>query len=258
MKPLVYILAVLAIAAGLAGPLLVRSQSPQSGRGVQISPRTPSLTASVERIGDQLRLVLTNPSETRTFQGVASISPEGSTGAAIRFSFTLAPAETRRLSLPASTLIGNQYALTVYDQARVVVLYKIAPPVVGESQMPERIPEQTAQVAVTSGIKVSARHLRTSVNREAELQLPDDAEPLRLTLVIESATPLKDANFTLSNRDFQRRQPVSVQCRAEIEFKLPEDVSERQFNYALHIMALAQSGTTAPTAATTSANEPPG
>jgi len=51
--------------------------------------------------------------------------------------------------------------------------------------------------------------------------------------LIESAITVKDANFTLSAKDFQRRQPVSVDGSANLEFKPPETLAERKFSYTL-------------------------
>lgn len=199
----------------------------QSARAVQTSPR---LAASVERTGSQLRLVVTNSSETRSFQGVASVSPDASSTAALRLPVTLAPGETRRLLIPGGAPSNNQYALAIYDQAGALVLYKIAPVTQSESGI---VTEPTAQLSANSGIKVNVRLPRGSLNTEAELPLPDEAEASVLTFSIESATPFKDARFTLSGGDFKQSKPVALQGRAELEFKLPVALSERRFNYAL-------------------------
>src|SRR5262249_38732225 len=64
----------------------------------------------------------------------------------------------------------------------------------------------------------------------------EKVEPFILTFEIESATPVKDASFTINAKDFQRREPVTIQTargRADLEFKLPESLSERKLSYAL-------------------------
>src|SRR5262249_35711873 len=92
--------------------------------------RSPAIEGAVERTGAQIQLVLTNPSDTRVFQGVANVSVGLSKDAAPRLTITLAPNETRRFPLTASTTSGqsgDQYSLTVYDQSGALVLSKIAP-----------------------------------------------------------------------------------------------------------------------------------
>ncbi|MEP7341105.1 MAG: hypothetical protein ABI977_25470 [Acidobacteriota bacterium] len=199
----------------------------QSARAAQTSPR---LVAGVERNDSQLRLVITNSSETLPFQGVASVSPDASSSAAVRLPLILAPGETLRLPVPAAASSNNQYALAVYDQAGALVLYKIAPATKAESEI---VSEPTSQLSPNGGIKVTARLPRSSVNREAEIQLPDEVEASVLTFSIESATPIEDARFTLSGEDFKQSQPVTLQGRVEVDFKLPVTSSERRFNYTL-------------------------
>jgi hypothetical protein len=221
MKPFALVFVVLTLVAGSP------PAGAQSARAAHTSPR---LVASLERTDNQLRLVVTNSSETLSFQGTASVSPDASSTAAVRLPFTLAPGETGRLLIPDAVPSNNQYALAVYDQAGALVLYKIAPVTKGES---ETVTERTAQLSSNSGIKVVARLPRSSVNREAEIQSPDEIEASVLTFSIESATPFKDTSFTISGGDFKQSKPVTLQGRAELEFKLPVASSERRFNYVL-------------------------
>lgn len=223
MKLLAYIFVVLMFATG---SLLVQAEPPQT---IQTSPR---LAALVERDGNQLRLVLTNASETGTFQGMASVSFDVSTEAAIRLPITLAPQETRRLSLPGPATSGSQYNLAVYNQAGTLVFYKIAPLESASGGKSETIAEKMAPSA-TTGIRVTARVPHKLSNREAELPSPEDMELSLLTVIIESPNPIKNASFTLNCSNFERRQPVTVQRQTELEFKLPVELSERRFNYTL-------------------------
>src|SRR5262245_22287895 len=97
----------------------------QSTGGAAAEKRLPAIVGEVERAGAQIQLVLTNPSDTRVFQGVANVSVGLSTDAANRFTITLAPNETRRFPLTASRTSGqssDQYSLTVYNQTGSLVL----------------------------------------------------------------------------------------------------------------------------------------
>jgi hypothetical protein len=82
-------------------------------------------------------------------------------------------------------------------------------------------------------LKVDARLTRGLANRNAELPTVDKDEPFLLTFEIEAPAPIQNANLTLESKGFQRQQKITVQTRAELEFKLPETLSERKLKYAL-------------------------
>src|SRR5262249_23829035 len=74
---------------------------------------------------------------------------------------------------------------------------------------------------------------RGMASRDAELPTTNQAEPYLLTFEIESDTPVKNADFTLSAKNFQRRQPITIEGRAALEFKLPDTLSKRKLSYTL-------------------------
>lgn len=233
IKPLAFPLVALIVLTLVAGRPLARAQSP---RPVQTSPgpqKAPNLIATVERAGDQVRLVLTNSGETSAFQGTASISVDGSADAVARLSFTLAPQETRSLLLPGNAPLGNQYVLSIHDQAGRLVLYKSAPLALADRGVIETVAGRMAPLNASNDIRVNARLPRHLSNSEAEIPMPEEADLSLLIVVIDSPTPIRGASFTLSGGDFERRQPVAVQGHTEIEFKLPVELSERKFNYTL-------------------------
>jgi|SRR5215468_5604236 len=211
----------------------VRGQS--TGGGAE--KRLPAIVGEVERAGAQIQLVLTNPSDTRVFQGVANVSVGLSTDAAIRFTITLAPNETRRFPLTASRTSGqssDQYSLTVYNQNGALVLSRIAPiKTTGGSERATGPKQASTSKKGSEELRVNARLTSGLASRDAEIPTSDQVGTLLLNFEIESATPIKDASFTLSAKDFQRRQPVTVQGRADIEFKLPEKLGERKLSYTL-------------------------
>jgi hypothetical protein len=199
--------------------------------------RSPEITGEVERAGAQVQLVLTNMSDARAFQGAAKISVGLSADAPIELAVNLGPNETRSFPLPASQISGAsgaEYSLVVYNQARSPVLYKIAK--IKTSAGNERAPAPKLSPAPrkTSGeLTVTPKLTRGLASRDAEIPTPDQVEPYILTFEIESGTPIKDAGFSLSARDFQRRQSITIDGRADIEFKLPESLSERKLSYTL-------------------------
>ena len=227
MKP-AYLFVVLML---MAGTLLGHAQSTAAA---QTSPR---LAVDIERDGDQLRLVLTNSSETRTFQGAAKVSLDTSSDTNVRLAITLAPGETRRLPLTGLAPSGNKFVLAVYNQTGALILYKITSPASAAKDDSGVVAEQKHELTIADGIRVNARLARNMANREAEIPMPDEVEPFTLTFAIESASPIKDASFSLSGKDFERRQPVTGQGHIEIAFKLPEALPEassaRQFSYSL-------------------------
>jgi hypothetical protein len=233
MKSLIYVVILLSIAAVTPS---VRAQSKGAG-GVGAGKGSPEIVGEVERAGDQTQLVLTNPSGTRAFQGAAKVRIGLSADADIRLTITLGPNETRRFPLPtskASETSGDEYSLAVYNQTGQLVLFKIAPIKATAGSEKATAPRQTpASKKGSEELRVNARLTRGLASRDAELPTPDQAEPFLLTFEIGSDTPVKDASFTLRAKDFQRRQPISIEGSAALEFKLPETLSERKLSYTL-------------------------
>jgi hypothetical protein len=231
MKPLAYAIILLTVTAVTPS---VRAQSTGVGGA---GKKSPAIVGEVERAGAKIQLVLTNTSDTSAFQGVAKVSVGHSGDADIRLTITLGPNETRRFPLQTSKtseISGDEYSLSVYNQTGALILYKIAS--INKTVGSER--EVTSKQAPASKkgseeLRVSARLTRDMASRDAEIPTPNQAEPLLLTFEIESDTPVKNADFTLSAKDFKRRQPITIEGRAALDFKLPDTLSERKLSYAL-------------------------
>src|SRR5262245_61294387 len=97
MKSFTYAIILLAFAAV---PPLVQAQPSITGSAAQ---KSPAVVGEVERAGGQIHLVLTNPTDARAFQGSASVTIGSPAGEAIRLTIALAPGETRRFPIEAST-----------------------------------------------------------------------------------------------------------------------------------------------------------
>jgi hypothetical protein len=231
MKSLTYAFILLTITAVTPS---VRAQSTGVGGA---GKRSPAIVGEVERAGAQIQLVLTNPSGTSAFQGDAKINVGLSADADVRLTITLAPHETRRFPLATSKTSetsGAEYSLAVYNQAGALVMYKIAPiKTTVESEREVASKQATASKKGSEELRVNARLTRGLANRDAELPTPEQAEPFLLTFEIESDTLVKNADFTLSAKDFQRRQPITIEGRASLEFKLPDTLSKRKLSYTL-------------------------
>jgi hypothetical protein len=207
----------------------VRAQSAGAGGAEK---KSPAITGEVERVGARVQLVLTNPSDTREFQGVAKVSVGLSAEVATQLAIKLAPNETRSFPLKISETSGDQYSLAVYNQTGAVVLYKIAQvkTTAGSGTAPRQAPTPKKS---SNEVRVDAQLTRGVASQDAELPTPEQVEPFILTFKIESDTPVKDASFALNAKDFQRRQQITVEGRASLEFKLPETLSERKLSYKL-------------------------
>jgi len=231
MKSLAY--AVILLMATAVTPS-VRAQSKGVGGA---GKRSPVIVGEVERAGGQIQLVLTNTSDTNAFQGEAKIKVGLSADADVRLTITLGPNETRRFPLPTSKTSetsGAEYSLAVYNQTGALVLYKIEPIKTTVGSERETASKQApASKKASEELRVNARLTRGLANRDAELPTPDQAEPFLLTFEIESDTPVKNADFTLSAKNFQRRQPITIEGRAALEFKLPDTLSKRKLSYTL-------------------------
>src|SRR5262245_21247115 len=219
MKSLAYVAILLTITH--VTPSVLAQSTGVGGAG----KRSPEIVGEVERSGAQIQLVLTNQSDTSAFQGAAKIKVGLSADADVRLTIALAPKETRRFPLETSKTSetsGAEYSLAVYNQTGALVMYKIAPIKTTVGSERETASKQApASKKGSEELRVNAKLTRGLANRDAELPTPDQAEPFLLTFEIESDTPVKNADFTLSAKDFQRRQPITVEGRAALEFKLP-------------------------------------
>jgi hypothetical protein len=232
MKSLAYAVILLTLTA--VTPSVLAQATGIGGAG----KRSPEIVGEVERAGAQIQLVLTNPSETRAFQGAAKVSVGFSADAAIELTITLGPNETRRFPLPtskSSETAGAEYSLAVYNQTGALVMYKIAPIKTTAGSEREKASKQAAPASKkrSEELRITARLTRDMASRDAELPTPDRVEPFILTFEIESETPVKNADFTLSAKGFQRRQQVTLEGHAALEFKLPDTLSERKLSYKL-------------------------
>ncbi|HEY7181321.1 MAG TPA: hypothetical protein VIC84_07875 [Blastocatellia bacterium] len=210
----------------------------QSAGGAVAMKRSQEIVGEVERAGAQIQVILTNTSDKRAFQGVAKVSVGLSADAAIELTIKLDPNETRRFPLPtsnASDKSGAEYSLAVYNQTGELILFKIAPfkTIAGSEREPEARQATSSPKKSSDELRVTAQLTRGLANRDAEITTTDQAEPFILTFEIESNNPVKDAVFTISARDFQSRQQVTIDGQAYLEFKLPETLSERKLNYTL-------------------------
>jgi hypothetical protein len=217
-------------------PALVQAQAMAPGGPGQ---RSTTIIGEIERVGPQFQLVLTNQSDEQAFQGAASVGVVSSASVPIQIVVTLAPGETRRIPLALSASTNDQYSLKLMTQTGVLVLYKISTIKASVGSDRKSIPGRAATSPKDGSskepldLKVSARLTRGLASRNAELPTVDTDEPFLLTLEIESPAPMKNASLTLEGRDFQRRQDITMQARAELEFKLPETLRERKLHYAL-------------------------
>ena len=231
MKSLAYVAILLTITT--VTPSVLAQSTGVGGAG----KRSPEIAGEVERSGAQIQLVLTNTSDTSAFQGAAKINVGLSADADVRLTIALAPKETRRFPLETSKTSetsGAEYSLAVYNQTGALVMFKIAPIKTTAGSERETAPKQApASKKHSEELRVNARLTRGLANRDAELPTPDQAEPFLLTFEIGSDTPVKDASFTLSAKNFLRRQPITIEGSAALEFKLPETLSERKLTYKL-------------------------
>src|SRR5689334_2122660 len=116
MRSLIYATMLVMLASGSA---TARQQFPGA------ASKSPLLAGDFEHTDAQPSLVLTNLSDTRTFQGSVSIGLGSSADVPLQFKITLAPQETRRLSVQLLASPGDQYTLMIHDQMGTLILYKI-------------------------------------------------------------------------------------------------------------------------------------
>jgi hypothetical protein len=234
MKSLAYTVILLTIT--VVTPSVLAQSTGVGGVGAA-GKKSPGIVGEVERAGAQIQLVLTNPSETSAFQGAAKINVGLSADGDVRLTITLGPNETRRFPLPTSKTSetsGGEYSLAVYNQTGELVLFKISPIKTTVGKERETASKQApASKKNSEGPSIIARLTRGLASRDAELPTPNKDEPFLLTFEIGTDTPVKDASFTLSAKGFQRRQSITIEGNAALEFKLPETLSERKLSYTL-------------------------
>src|SRR5215475_13505332 len=150
-----------------------------TGRAVAVK-RSQEIVGEVERAGAQIQVNLTNRSDKRVFQGVAKVSVGLSADAAIEVPIKLDPNETRRFPLPtsnASDKSGAEYSLAVYNQAGVLVMFKIAPfkTIAGSEREPAPGQALSALGKSSEELRVTAQLTRGMGNRDAEIPATDQA-----------------------------------------------------------------------------------
>src|SRR5262249_35996980 len=159
MKKLILPIIVSILAFGLVS---VRAQSVPSGKPAA------ALTAEVEKIGNQLSLVITNPSNTNPFLGTASVTLDGSDNLPVQLGAKLQPGEAARLPLYSFESGGDHYVLKVYSRTGALVLFKVAAIVPGTAGS-----EKTRRTKVTQ----SDLQLKVNVKFSHGLMRHDAAAP---------------------------------------------------------------------------------
>jgi hypothetical protein len=203
---------------------------------------TNSLTAGIESGAEKLQIYLTNLDNVHEFQGSAKISfgISSTTKETINVEVKLAPAETRVVQLDFSAPPGEQYTLTIYNKAGALVLIQVAfikqtSDLFSRSGAQEsaRPANQAGAHAEANDLKIDAQLLRISPNSEAEIQIPNESPHYLLTFEIIANTDIVNANLTISAKDFQRRQQVTVQGQIKVSFNLPDEFPEKKLKYDL-------------------------
>jgi hypothetical protein len=189
------------------------------------------LTAAIESGGEKLQLRLTNSDNLHEFQGSAKISfgSPSTTNVEVK----LAPAETRLVQLDFSAPPGEQYTLTVYNKAGELVLIQVAFIKQTADLVSDRSTKKTGAPAEANDLRIDAQLLRISPNSEAEIQIPNESPHYLLTFEIIANTDIENANLTISAKDFQRRQQVTVQGQTKVTFNLPDELPEKKLKYDL-------------------------
>src|SRR4030095_2068946 len=91
--------------------------------------KRPVVEGSVESVGGQLRVSLTNTDSARELRGAAQVSidaPDRQSEVAT-FEFTLAPQESRLFPINSQGSAGDHYTLTIRERAGTLILLKNAP-----------------------------------------------------------------------------------------------------------------------------------
>ena len=226
-----FLLVMLVALAG--GSSISRAQQPTSPSQIPLAP--PALNGSIESTGSQYRLNLTNTDASRGFQGVAKISLGNLTeqNEAGKVDIALAPEESRIFPLTALTAYGDQYTLRIYNQNGTLVFFKAGPikraldggPTAAVSPAPVMSPPPAA---------ISTPPNESEVKVQARLAGGEsDTAPFILAFEVASPRPLLNAVFSVNSKGLQQKKAVNVQGRVNVEFKLPDDFSDRKVPYML-------------------------
>src|SRR5262249_6072090 len=221
MKKLILPIIVSILAFGLVS---VRAQSVPSGKPAA------ALTAEVEKIGNQLSLVITNPSSINPFLGTASVTLDGSDNLPVQLGVKLQPGETVRLPLYSFESGGDHYVLKVYSRTGALVLFKVAAIIPGIAGSERTKKPKATQSELQLKVNVKFSHGLTRRDAAASTTKVD---PILLNFEIESPTPIKEANLILNSEGFKKRLPITVKNRADYEFKLPDDFNDRVLSYKI-------------------------
>jgi hypothetical protein len=100
-------------------------------------------------------------------------------------------------------------------------------------QKSDRSATQASASADANDLTIKAQLSRISPNSEAEIRIPDEPIPYILIFELAAKTPIVNANLTLSAKDFERHQQVTVQEQTKVEFNLPDELAERKLKYVL-------------------------
>jgi hypothetical protein len=198
----------------------------------QLLPPPPPLVGEVENASGKLRLNLQSNDPVHSFRGTALISLGNSAQQveAGKIALALGPREARLFPLQSSTAAGNLYTLTIYDQTGALIFYKTAPikSVVDYGSGP------TAAAAAPAAAPVAPAASEGEIKIQARLAGGEkENDPFLLAFEIAAPRPLLNATLSVNAKGFQQRQPVNVQGRSNVEFKLPDELDERKIGYSL-------------------------
>jgi hypothetical protein len=121
--------------------------------------------------------------------------------------------------------------LTIYGQNGAIVLFQAAP-ISQASKIPVQ-PPRPAKPAPLSEISILPKLMRESGSGQAEIPVTGEPDPLVLAFEIAAPTSLINATLTISAKDFRQHQTITTRDQARVEFKLPDDLSERKLRYVL-------------------------
>jgi hypothetical protein len=214
----------------LGGPQIIYAQQPASLEQIPLAP--PALIGVIENAAGQFRLNLTNTDAAREFRGTAHISLGNAAQQteAGQLAVALAPQEARVFPLAGLKATGDQYLLTIYDQAGVVILYKLAPVrrvqgFAGPPSAPTVTPTPSPSPPPVSENEVQVEPRLAGGENEND--------PFVLAFELAAPRPIINATFSISAKGLQQRKPVNVQGRITVDFKLPEDLEDHKIKYAL-------------------------
>jgi hypothetical protein len=171
--------------------------------------KRPVVDGSVESVGGQLRVSLTNTDSAREVRGVVQVSidaPDRQSEAAT-FEFTLAPQESRLFPINTLGSAGDQYTLSIRERAGTLILLKNAPinrgaeaswaivtPQAPTTPAPTP-PASTAQTAA-AGLTVKARLAAGRPKPDAEIKTPAQQQGPETNISVVPAPPHAENDAT--------------------------------------------------------------